>query len=82
MSIEGNNLKQLFSFISDEQVRQKLIKSEDRIKKSFDELFSGYALKAEDVLNDVVHVADYTGIVCVKDINFYSFCEDWIWHFK
>lgn len=75
MSIKDNNLKQLFSFISDERVSQKLIKSEHRIKKSFDELFSGYALKAEDVLNDVVHVTNYSGIVCVKDINFYSFCE-------
>jgi len=70
-----DNLKQLFSFTSNEIVRNKLLISEQRIRKSFDELFSGYALRAEDVLNDVVRVDNYTGIVAVKDINFYTFCE-------
>ena len=75
MAANKDNMKQLFSFVSDESVRQKLLKSEHRIRQSYEELFSGYGLKAEDVLNDVIHVEDYTGIVCVKDINFYSFCE-------
>lgn len=68
-------MKTLFSFLENEIVREKLIKNEDRIRRSFDELFSGYALTAEDVLNDIARVENYTGIVEVKDINFYSFCE-------
>lgn len=71
----SDNLKDWFSFISDERVRDKLRASEDRIRRAFDELFSGYALRAEDVLNDVVSVTDYTGVVRVDNINFYSFCE-------
>lgn len=71
----SDNLKELFSFISDDHVREKLRLSEDRIRRSFKELFSGYDLRAEDVLNDVVRVSDYTGIVRVENINFYSFCE-------
>lgn len=70
-----DNLRELFSFISDSQVREKLNLSEDRIRRSFTELFSGYGLQAEDVLNEVVNVSDYTGIVRVENINFYSFCE-------
>jgi GTP cyclohydrolase I len=70
-----DNLKTLFSFINDETVRNKLLQSEKRIRRSFDELFSGYKLKAEDVLNDVVRVDNYSGIVRVDEINFYSFCE-------
>ncbi|MBN8283079.1 GTP cyclohydrolase I [Zoogloea sp.] len=65
----------LFGFITDEHIRQKLAVSEDRIRRSFKELFSGYGLRAEDVLNDVIHVSNYTGLVTVADINFYSFCE-------
>jgi GTP cyclohydrolase I len=38
-------------------------------------MFSGYNLNAEDVLNDVVHVSNYRGIVEVRNINFYSVCE-------
>ena len=70
-----NNINKLFSFVANEEVRQKLLLSEHRIRKSYDELFSGYALKAEDVLNDVIHVSDYTGVVEVKNIQFYSMCE-------
>jgi len=70
-----NNLNELFSFISDSHVREKLHLSEDRIRRAFAELFSGYSLRAEDVLNEVVKVSDYTGTVCVENINFYSFCE-------
>ncbi len=70
-----DNLKQIFSFISNDEVRKKIQLSEHRIRKSFDEQFSGYSLKAEDVLNDVVHVSNYTGVVEVKNINFYTMCE-------
>jgi GTP cyclohydrolase IA len=70
-----DNLKKLFDFVDDPVVRNKLAKSEDRIRRSFKEIFSGYALCAEDVLNDVVHVSDYSGFVEVHEINFYSYCE-------
>lgn len=71
----SDNLRELFSFISDAEVRAKLERSEDRIRRSFNELFSGYKLRAEDVLNEVVRVTDYSGVVTVERINFYSFCE-------
>lgn len=71
----SDNLQELFSFISNADVRARLHQSEDRIRRAFNELFSGYQLKAEDVLNEVVTVTDYSGIVTVEKINFYSFCE-------
>jgi GTP cyclohydrolase I len=71
----SDNLQELFSFISDTADRAKLQLSEDRIRRAFNELFSGYKLQAEDVLNEVVKVTDYSGVVTVEKINFYSFCE-------
>ncbi|MFC2175953.1 GTP cyclohydrolase I [Bacteroidota bacterium] len=73
--MEENNLQALFSFIENEEVREKLKQSEHRITKSFNQLFAGYAFKAEDILNDVVRVSEYNGIVEMKDIQFYSYCE-------
>jgi GTP cyclohydrolase IA len=70
-----DNLKELFSFIEDQTIREKLIASEPRIRNAYNELFAGYSLKAEDVLNDVVRVEDYNGIVEMKNIQFYSMCE-------
>lgn len=65
----------MFGFITNPDVREKLEESEHRITKAYTELFSGYNLKGEEILNDVVHVKDYTGVVCMKDISFYTFCE-------
>lgn len=73
--MSNDNLKALFSFVENETVREKLQQSEHRIRKSYNELFSGYALKAEDVLNDVIHVDEYNGIVEMRNIQFYSMCE-------
>lgn len=70
-----DNLETLFSFIKNETVRRKLLASKDRIERSFDELFSGYALTAEDVLNDVAQVEEFNGVVQMIDIQFYSMCE-------
>lgn len=73
--MSNNNLETLFSFVEDATVREKLQKSEIRIRESYNELFSGYALKAEDVLNDVIHVNEYNGIIEMRNIQFYSMCE-------
>lgn len=73
--MSNDNLKKLISIIENETIREKLKASENRIRRSFNELFSGYALKAEDVLNDVVHVENFNGIVEMKNIQFYSICE-------
>ncbi|HYI63606.1 MAG TPA: GTP cyclohydrolase I [Allosphingosinicella sp.] len=49
-------------------------RSRARIDRAFTEIFSGYDLKAEDVLNEVVSVEGYTGHIAVGDISFYSYC--------
>ena len=73
--MNNDNVKMLLDFVENETVRTKLIASESRIRNSYNELFSGYSLKAEDILNDVVHVEDYNGIVEMHKIQFYTMCE-------
>lgn len=62
-------------FNSNANIAEKLRGSEERIGRAFSELFSGYKLAAEDILNEVVQVKEYSGLVTVSDINFYSFCQ-------
>jgi GTP cyclohydrolase IA len=73
--MKGNNSNDMFSFVTNLEARAKLFHSKDRITKAYDELLSGYDLKAEDVLNDVIRVDEFSGIVTMKDISFYTFCE-------
>lgn len=64
-----------FSFIPVDIAREELAPSLDRISRAYGELFSGYALTAEDVLNETVRVENYNGIVIVDHITFYTFCK-------
>lgn len=65
----------LISLINNSIVRDKIINSSDRIRRVFDVQFSGYDLVAEDILNETLRVAEYSGIVSVQKINFYTYCE-------
>jgi len=66
--------KAVAEIINDEQASEILLSSESRIQRYLAEVFSGYKITAEEVLNDVAHVEEYTGIVEVRDISFYSYC--------
>ncbi|MGE0371677.1 MAG: GTP cyclohydrolase I [Gammaproteobacteria bacterium] len=74
MSSEGNIVLR-FPSLETPEIGPRLLASRDRIDRAFAELLGGYSLKAEDVLNEVVEVKDYNGVVEVGGISFYSFCE-------
>jgi GTP cyclohydrolase I len=65
----------IFDFPHGVIVAQKLAPSVERIRRAYAELFSGYGKRAEDVLNETTRVESYSGVVVVKDIQFYTFCE-------
>lgn len=65
----------LFDFEGGSAVAERVALSAPRIRRAFSVLFSGYKLTAEDVLNETVRVDSYSGVVTVKNINFYSTCE-------
>lgn len=71
----NKNSLNLFDFDGGDAIADRLLPSQGRIQRAFKELFSGYKLTAEDVLNETVRVDNYSGIVSVKDINFYTYCE-------
>ena len=68
-------LLSVFDFEGGDRVAGAIGTSADRIRRAFSELFSGYGLTAEDVLNETVRVVDYSGIITIRDITFYSYCE-------
>lgn len=68
-------LEEMFNFPNGKLVRERLAASHTRIRDAFSELFSGYDKKAEDVLNETVRVDSYAGLVIMRNISFYTFCE-------
>ena len=46
-----------------------------RVAKAMDTLTRGYTMNPEDILNSAKFKEEYSQMVIVKDINFYSMCE-------
>ena len=57
------------------ELREGLKETPERVVKSWEELFTGYSLNAENVLESTFNAEGYDGIVLLKDIEFHSTCE-------
>jgi len=57
------------------ELREGLLDTPERVVKSWDELFSGYSLKASNVLESTFNAEGYDGIVLLKGIEYHSTCE-------
>ena len=51
------------------------MKTPERVEKSMQFLTSGYAADIADILNGALFTVDYSEMVIVKDVDFYSLCE-------
>lgn len=70
-----HTLRRMLSFVDDPD-REGLQDTPDRIRRSWEQLFSGYRQKGADVLSKTfTDCGDYDEMVVLKGIDFYSFCE-------
>ncbi len=70
-----DNISSLIEFCEHPEVTVKLRASEERIRRAYGELFSGYGKTGKEILNDVIRVNDFNGTVKMDNIQFYSMCE-------
>ena len=68
-------IRQLLAELGEDPTREGLLRTPTRVEKSLAFLTSGYAADIDDVLNDALFTVDYSEMVIVKDIDFYSLCE-------
>ena len=55
--------------------REGLVRTPVRVERALKFLTSGYAADIDKILNDALFTVDYSEMVIVKDIDFYSLCE-------
>ena len=55
--------------------REGLVKTPHRVTKAITFLTSGYAADVDHILNGALFTVDYSEMVIVRDIDYYSLCE-------
>jgi GTP cyclohydrolase I len=68
-------IKNLLAEMGEDPGREGLVKTPERVEKAYRFLTSGYKADIDQVLNNAMFAVDYSEMVIVKDIDFYSLCE-------
>jgi GTP cyclohydrolase I len=68
-------VSRLLAELGEDPLREGLRDTPKRVEKSLRFLTSGYKADIDEVINNALFSVDYSEMVIVKDIDFYSLCE-------
>ena len=68
-------VRRLLVELGEDPAREGLVKTPARVERAMRFLTSGYAADVDAILNGALFTVDYSEMVIVKDIDFYSLCE-------
>ena len=70
-----NLVKRMLELIGEDPNREGLLKTPNRVFRSFEFMTQGYHQDPKKVLNEALFTSDNSQMVLIKDIEFYSMCE-------
>jgi GTP cyclohydrolase I len=68
-------IRDLLTALGEDPGREGLVDTPKRVEKSMRFLTSGYRVDIDELLNGALFAVDYSEMVIVRDIDFYSLCE-------
>src|SRR5690349_2951771 len=68
-------IRKLLADLGEDPTREGLLDTPKRVEKAYKFLTSGYDADIDEVLNNALFTVDYSEMVIVKDVDFYSLCE-------
>src|SRR6188472_976406 len=68
-------IRKLLMDLGEDPTREGLLDTPKRVEKAYRFLTSGYDANIDDIVNGALFSVDYSEMVIVKDIDFYSMCE-------
>ncbi len=72
--LETNN-RELLELIGEDPQREGLVKTPNRVARSWEFFSQGYHANLGDIINDAIFHEDCSEMVVVRDIEFFSMCE-------
>jgi GTP cyclohydrolase I len=75
IEIIKNSIENIIRAIGDNPEREGLRKTPERYARALTEVLSGYFQSPEEIINGAIFEQDYSGMVIVKNIRFFSMCE-------
>ena len=70
-----NEIRKIITELGENPDREGLLKTPERVEKSWAFLTRGYKQKLEDIVNGAIFEAESDDMVIVRDIEFFSMCE-------
>ena len=68
-------VRDILLHVGEDPNRQGLLKTPDRVARMYGEITAGYQVDPDKLINGALFDVDYSEMVLVKDIEFYSLCE-------
>jgi GTP cyclohydrolase I len=68
-------VRRILAELGEDPGREGLTETPRRVEKSLKFLTSGYAVDIDALINNALFTVDYSEMVIVKDIDYYSLCE-------
>lgn len=68
------HVRAILDLIGEDTTREGILETPKRVAKMYGEVFAGVGVDPETALT-TTFAEDYDGMVVVKDINYYTFCE-------
>lgn len=71
----AGSVRDILRALGEDPEREGLVRTPARVAKSLSELTAGYATDVDKLINNALFSVEYSEMVIVKDIQFYSLCE-------
>lgn len=74
-TVRRDLIKELLLDLGEDPDREGLVKTPDRVARAFEFLTKGYEQEPRSVIGDALFVEEYSEMIIVRDIDFFSLCE-------
>ena len=73
--VDHDLIRQLLTGLGEDPDREGLLKTPDRVARAMEFLTHGYDQDPSEVVGDAMFTEDYSEMIIVRDIDFFSMCE-------